>query len=381
MFFLTPRYLKNAKAISRHARKILRYKEDILTEKDLSEARAEIDKLDAAAKRKSREDVEKAAKSLEERFGKFAPQRADAGWRENCEVFLVAIVIAVGIRAYFLQPFKIPTGSMYPTLNGIMAYPTTAPLPNIAQRLFEGIFLARTYVSVTAKADETITQIEAGKRIRIGKAGFLDRTILKTDAGNTYTLNIPVAQVTQPTYSFHVSIGKRYKAGETIAHGYVDSGDHVFVDKFSYNFVTPKRGDVFVFKTIGIPKLDLEVRRMDPEMKSQHYIKRIAGEPNDTLRIAAPLLYIDGKVAEKWVFERVMSCQNGYNGYANIGLFRYLSKPDETFTVPSTSYFALGDNSENSSDSRAWGPVPELNIVGRGFLVYWPLNSHWGPIR
>jgi signal peptidase I len=49
--------------------------------------------------------------------------------------------------------------------------------------------------------------------------------------------------------------------------------------------------------------------------------------------------------------------------------------------VPAHGYFALGDNSYNSYDSRYWGPVPEENLVGRGLLVYWPFNHHWGLIR
>ena len=59
----------------------------------------------------------------------------------------------------------------------------------------------------------------------------------------------------------------------------------------------------------------------------------------------------------------------------------YLSQPDRTFTVPQDGYFALGDNSYNSYDSRYWGTVPEANLVGRGLLVYWPFNWHWGIIR
>jgi signal peptidase I len=49
--------------------------------------------------------------------------------------------------------------------------------------------------------------------------------------------------------------------------------------------------------------------------------------------------------------------------------------------VPQDGYFALGDNSYNSYDSRYWGPVPEENLVGRGLLVYWPFAPHWGLIR
>ena len=116
----------------------------------------------------------------------------------------------------------------------------------------------------------------------------------------------------------------------------------------AYNFVKPHRGDVFVFRTNHIPGI-----REDPEAGAPFYIKRLAGLPGDTLRIDPPFLYVNGKKAEGYGFERVMSARPPYRGYA-FG-HDYLSKPDQSYTVPRNGYFALGDNSYNSYDSRYWG--------------------------
>src|SRR2546425_217567 len=80
-----------------------------------------------------------------------------------------------------------------------------------------------------------------------------------------------------------------------------DTGDQVFVDKCSYNFVKPHNGDVFVFRTNGIPAI-----RPDPIAGPPFYIKRLAGLPGDQLRIDPPFLYINSKKAEGYGFERVM---------------------------------------------------------------------------
>ncbi|HEV2994521.1 MAG TPA: signal peptidase I, partial [Chthoniobacterales bacterium] len=144
--------------------------------------------------------------------------------------------------------------------------------------------------------------------------------------------------------------------------------------KFTYNFVKPHRGDVFVFRTDHIPGIPGDIDTGQP-----FYIKRLAGLPGDTLRINPPKLYINGKEARGRGFERVMAAGNGYRGYSSGR--DYLAQPDRSFTVPAHSYFAMGDNSYNSYDSRYWGPVPEENLVGRGLLVYWPFIPHFGLIR
>ncbi|RYY23146.1 MAG: signal peptidase I, partial [Sphingomonadales bacterium] len=73
--------------------------------------------------------------------------------------------------------------------------------------------------------------------------------------------------------------------------------------------------------------------------------------------------------------------RRGYDQQMYVERMTHLGFPQSTYTVPKDGYFALGDNSFNSLDSRAWGPAPERNIMGRGVLVYWPFTSHWGRIR
>jgi signal peptidase I len=277
-------------------------------------------------------------------------------------VILVAIVVAVGIRSYFLQPFKIPTGSMQPTLNGIIGRPMTAEPPNIVQQVAEFVLRGRNYINVVSDQDDEVLQVQR-KKFFI----FFTWSKIIWQHQQPCSVYCPPEQLGA---DFRVSSGIRYRRGEVVARGAVDTGDQVFVDKFTYNFVKPHRGDVFVFRTKNILGIGEQ---------GQFYIKRLAGLPGDTLRIEPPKLYVDGKVAEGFGFERVMAAKDGYRGYGATG--QYWSDPRKPFEVPQHTYFAMGDNSYNSSDSRYWGPVPERNLVGRGLFVYWPFIPHWGLIR
>jgi signal peptidase I len=360
-----PRYIKHSKLLLRHAQKYLRYKRDILESSTAEEIAAGTRRLQAALRQRDRDEIESRAEALDAHLHKLAPVNWEAHWRENCEVILVAIVVAVGIRSYFLQPFKIPTGSMQPTLNGIVGYPSEKPAPNVLRRIGEFIVLGRNYIDVVSQQDDHVLQLEPKKVLFFFT---LSRVICQHQ---TFVVYSPPETLRD---YFGVSPGRKYARGESIARGAIDTGDQVFVDKFSYNFVKPRRGEVFVFRTNGIPMIP-----EDPQTGAPFYIKRLAGLPGDTLRIDPPSLYINGKPAEGYGFQRVMSAKYPYRGYA---LGRdYLSAPHRPFSVPERSYFALGDNSYNSSDSRYWGPTPEENLVGRGLWVYWPFNHHWGLIR
>jgi signal peptidase I len=361
----TPRYIKHSKLLLRHAHKYLRYKADLLGASTREEIEAGMRQLRAALRQRDHKEIESRAEELDAYLHKLAPINWESHWRENVEVILVAIVVAVGIRSYFLQPFKIPTGSMQPTLNGIIGHPSTKPAPNIFRRIAEYIVLGRNYIDVVARQDDQVLQLEQKKFLFFFT---LSRLICRHQSFLIY------APPETLRHDFNVFVGRSYRRDEVIARGAVDTGDQVFVDKFTYNFVKPHRGDVFVFRTnhiLGITE--------DPQTGAPFYIKRLAGLPGDTLRIDPPFLYVNGRVADGFGFKRVMTTNSPYRGFA---LGRdYLSAPDRTFAVPEQGYFALGDNSYNSFDSRYWGPVPEENLVGRGLFVYWPFHPHWGLIR
>jgi signal peptidase I len=379
---------------------LVRYRRDLLSEGAIGDFKLQIEALRQSLKDRDEARAREESDRLHDLYTKYLPAPRDAAWRENVEVILVAVVVAIGIRSYFLQPFKIPTGSMQPTLNGIIghrafvareeeipldqkpgyekrgdgwywkSYPADGSKPNILRQVAEFFVLGRNYINVVSEQDDNVVREIKAKKI----AFFFTFSEIRCDK---QTFRFVYASPDTLKQDFKVFAGGHYNKGDVIARGAVDTGDQVFVDKFSYNFVSPHRGDVFVFRTDNIPAIP-----GDPETgEHSFYIKRLAGLPGDTLRIDPPLLYANGNLVEGFGFKRVMDRKNGYQGYSNPPNATYLNSPKATFRLPDHSYFAMGDNSNNSFDSRYWGPVPEPNLVGRGLFVYWPFTWHWGLIR
>lgn len=369
MGFFTPRYLKDARLLSEGAAKTLHHHRDLLTKEQILSLEKLIGALNHAIDGKDPTKVSQATRDIEVGFSGVIASRPHPVWSENIEAIVVAVALAIGFQAYFLKPFKIPTGSMQPTLYGMTGHPTTFPLPDPLTRALEFVRLGRSYLDVKSSQEEQVLGLNEKTSLN-----FFTFTDIVTSSGK-HTVFAPRDVIMR---DFGVTPGKVYKSGEIIVHGYVQAGDQVFVDRMTYQFRNPQRADVFVFRTTGIRRIEMN---LDPALGSQFYIKRLAGMPGDTLQINAPQLFVNGLVAMQTPFQRVMSCENGYKGYSNPSAAQYLGTPDETFTVPARSYFALGDNSHNSSDSRYWGIVPERNVIGRGFLVYWPFSPRWGFIR
>ena len=380
----TPRYVKDGKEMLHAARKMLTYKRDLLPPADVQWAQEHLARLKEALRRRDRPAVEEESHELDRFFLKRIPAPKNPELRENCEVFLVAIVIALGIRTFFLQPFTIPTGSMQPTLNGIKVEETQAPPPNPLVRSFELACYGRSYFNVVSKENDTVISLRDITRFWFFH--YAEIQCLK----QTFLVPAP-ARAVADTFE-KTRPGAELRAGNVVARGYADTGDHVFVNKVAYNFRKPIRGEVFVFSTANIMT---DENRINPGGPSQYYIKRLAGVPGDLLRIAPPKLFVNGQVATGRAFERVMSGtlehpNGGYQGYSNPPSYRdfsdprnpkYLTTSESAFRVPEKCYFAMGDNSYNSADSRYWGTVPQENLMGYGLFVYWPFTKHWGFIQ
>lgn len=128
-------------------------------------------------------------------------------------------------------------------------------------------------------------------------------------------------------------------------------GDRIFVDKVSYRFHEPERGDIIVFKYPLDPKKD--------------FVKRLVGLPGERIEIKGGKIYVDGRVLDGPAFSQ--------HYYYNRNDWQY-GREGQVMEVPPGFYYTLGDNSAQSSDSRNWGYVPAKNMVGKAFFIWWPLN-------
>ncbi len=378
---------KEGRSLAKGVRKFLRYNDDLIDGERKEEIRNKNAAFLAAVedRGKKRRELEAAAEELTVLCKKSVKEYRPSALKENIEVIFVAVVIAMGIRAYFIQQFKIPTGSMQPTLNGIIAYPTREMNPNaerhapegyerpsLPKRIWDKVWYGRSHVQWVAKSDDVLLLDPAHFH---GKTHFIffPYTYLKTRNGQVFSAPgtdsrvvslLNTGLISNPAYVKAVPV----KAGDIIAKGFVDTGDQLVVNKWIYHFKKPERGEVFVFDTQNIDYIQRGLN--DPREGSQHYIKRIGGHPGDTLEIDPPQLKINGEVAKEPGFVRVMSREGYYTGYTLQGARGASLAEDE--------YWALGDNSANSSDSRTWGAVPAENIVGRAAFVYYPFGHHFG---
>lgn len=242
--------------------------------------------------------------------------------REWLDTLVVAISVAMAFRAYFYEPFNIPTGSMQPTLwgNHTRAGEEATAMDTWPLSWAKWLWTGEKHVELKAPASGVA-------HVRARGDGYADVRV--GPSAKSFCL---------PTDACTDLNGRQFRAGDTVWKGTVKKGDFIFVNRWLWNFRRPRDGEVMIFSTTGIDGL----------VQGTHYIKRMKARPGETYEIEHPAP----------------------------------SRPDLpiTVTMGEDQYFACGDNFGNSLDSRYWGPVPGRNLRGVGSFVFWPFSG-WRIIK
>lgn len=431
--WFTSKTVREATAMRKHVRKLLQHQRDILSPKAIAEVKAAMKEVeDAVAANANRETLEKKMEGLEKAANQWIKPYPNATYRENVEVLLVALAVAMGIRTFFLQPFKIPTASMQPTLNGIIDHDILVENQYEKPKGWARVkdwFAGGSYVSFKAPEDGTFDGISQPLRLLIFNikqtiwfAGKPHSLWFVSDAGGSSPLQLNLFQSLRAAFTdlppapyrnqyfsdleshMGVARGTPFHKGDGVLNMKIISGDHLFIDRVTYNFRAPERGEIIVFETQGIENLP-------QDQQGTFYIKRLAGLGGDTLSLkedyevagvpnaraftgGSPLVPVGHLVvnghplsASTPHFENLYSFSNPAPGtnilqyqpnhYYGHALLEALA-PGQEFQVHPDCFFVMGDNTMNSSDSRFWGDFPQSKVIGKALFIYWPISDRFG---
>jgi len=162
----------------------------------------------------------------------------------------------------------------------------------------------------------------------------------------------------------------------------LDVGDFILVNKFAYGIRLPVLHTKII--DVGEPK-NGDVMVFIPPHENEYFIKRVVGVPGDRVRYENKTLYINGVEQKQEFVARIPPTNPEYVVYEEtLGSARHLihrnphrAPREGEWVVPKGQYFMMGDNRDNSADSRYWGTVPEGNIVGKAFAIWFHKDPGW----
>lgn len=320
-FFKDRRTMKEARHACKTVRALLKKKRGALNDKAKAQLDHDLAALGSALEARDVAEVERASERLQASFDRHLSFAKKSIVREYTEAFVFALILALIIRTFIIQLFKIPTGSMEPTLHGAANH--------------HGF----------------------GDHIVVNKFIYGPQTIDWIGIPWTnYGWDIP-------TVRFSRIALRAPQRGDII----------VFRFPFDYSCTNSRCGADFNL-TRDADRVCPSCGSRNVEYQNKDFVKRCIGLPGETIEIRDGHIYVNDEpvTSPKEVADiRYCNISPGRGPYGH---------PGQKFSVPKDSYFMLGDNSANSKDSRFWGFVPFENVRGLAFFVYLP-PSRIGVVR
>lgn len=384
-----------------------------MLQKELKKKRARLGIFKKPLTHEMLDEITSDINILSELIEKLTPPSLKHPMYAIMDTLLVAFGVAMAFRAYFFQPFKIPTGSMQPTLYGVhseyvspeqASFFDKTPVFKQLKWLITGATYRDVIADKTCRGHIYTDQRYPGFVIfKLGEQTFkIPQDSL--ERGEIEGLDNFHHMADNPNDSIKSLAAGVIENGTRLWSGYVHSGDQVFANRLAWNFFPPERDDTMIFTT-SIPELELcipstknntfpfpFVVKDEPIqpwlMAGQHYIKRLVGKPNESISIADGRIVVNGEpVVGMPGMEKITKGENGYKPYRVISESNpgynangYLINLGDSIQL-GDEYMALGDNTSNSYDSRFWGPVPRRAMVGPAAIVWWPFTGRWGFVQ
>jgi len=378
--------VRQALDMCRQVRKLIGAQRDLLSPEEIQEiSKAARELSNAMAAGDRLEGIEKQMKNLEKVANENLKPYPSASLRENIEVFLVTGAVVLALRTFFFQPMAIPSGSAQPTLWGITSEDLRGrpdvKVPHGFDRFIQSCWSGFHYFHAIAQADG---ELRVGPTEKFSR--FINRqTLWVGEKPYTFSFTPDPPDAPQDLASrAGLRPGQMIRKGEEFIKLKVVSGDHLFVNRFIYNFRPPHRGEIIVFYSDHVPGL----------IEETHYIKRLIARSGEHVRIGNDRhVYINGERLDASTpgFENVYGFdpkrppeRDHYSGHVNNFIARHHGAgdlapwfPDEKseFVVRANHYLAFGDNTMNSKDGRDWGDFPQELVMGRASFVFWPIGD------
>jgi signal peptidase I len=252
--------------------------------------------------------------------------------RDWADALVIAFVVAMFIRMFVVELFKIPSGSMSPTLLG--------------DWVAEGVATNRE-----GESHQYLLIMDPMESVQVFEK--------QPDGYYDY-------QGKHPRFALTAS-------QNVLLHSELHREEHrILVNKFAYWFKKPERGDVVIFRVpfkaepYVYSRNGIDIPGHPYNRNESVYVKRAVAFGGERVEIRPDRhLYVNGKpVTEPEIVSKLQYLVPGGSGEYDI-------------TVPDDHLVVLGDNSDNSLDSRYWGPLPENNLRGKAVLRYWPFKDKW----